>query len=224
VTSHCAGCPVQPLAAHVRLDRVRHEVAHRQSGGEATPDEGAGDVDPWHVEEAKAAIGAAQAGQLRGDVRAGEVLALRDAQVRELEHGLRLAPRRQRVSHVTPDDERQLVSRRIRMQRPQGIDRERRSVPPHVDERDAEPGIRGRDRLAHRHAVGHTGLHLPGLVWRHMRRNEQYTLETELDQRLLRTHQMAEVGRVEGAAEQTDARHAPTPVRAGRAPRPRPGT
>ncbi len=123
MTSHCAGCPVQPLAAHVRLDRVRHEVAHRQSGGDATPDEGAGDVDPWHVEEAKAAIGAAQPGQLRGDVRAGEVLALRDAQVRELEHGLRLAPPGEPGRLVGAGDEGQVVLGSSVMERPQGIDR-----------------------------------------------------------------------------------------------------
>ena len=209
-----AGRGVQPLTLDVARDDVRHEVADRQSVGEAAPDEGAGDVDARHVEEAEAPVGTGQAGELHRDVRAGEILTLGHAEQREVEHGLRLAPRGQRVGHVTADDERQLVSRCIRMQRPQGIDRERRPAAPDVDERDAEPRIGGRDRLAHGHAVRDAGFDLHRLVRRHVRRHEQHAVEPELDQRLLRTHEMPEVRRIEGPAEEADARHARAPATA----------
>src|SRR5918911_3088409 len=54
---------VEPLAGDVGGDRVGHEVADREPGSGAATDQRAGDVDPRHVEEAHAIVGAGEAGQ-----------------------------------------------------------------------------------------------------------------------------------------------------------------
>ena len=56
------------------------------------------------------------------------------------------------------------------------------------------------------HAVLHAGVALGLLVRRRVDGHEHHAVEPELRQRLLGAHQVAEVRRVEGAAEQADPR------------------
>ena len=56
-------------------------------------------------------------------------------------------------------------------------------------------------------------------MWRHPGRNQEHPLQPKLVRRLVREHQMADVGRVERPAENADARSEPPYPRIWPSPR-----
>src|SRR5215217_2468273 len=195
---------VEALVLDVRGDGVRHEVAHRQAGAGPAADQRAGDVEPRHVEEAHALSRPREIGEPLGDVGAADALALGDADPREGENPLRVAPRGQRERHVAAHDERQLV---VAAQRTQQVDGVRRPLAVGVRARDAEAVVVRDRRLAHGDAVLHARIGLDRLVRSDRDGHQQHAVEPELQERLLRADQMSEMRRVERAAEQADLGH-----------------
>jgi hypothetical protein len=80
--------------------------------------------------------------------------------------------------------------------------------------------VRRRGQLAHPQAMLDAGVGLDLLVRRLVHRRQQYALEVELHEGLLRADQVPDVRRVEGPAEDADAQR----VNLGPGPRRRPGT
>ena len=133
---------------------------------------------------------------------AGQPFALGDGERREPQQLLGLAPRGEAVGHVASDDEGQLVTWGRRMQLPSGYrpcTTGRRDRP-----RGRTPSSRSSSAAARRHisrrscAPGSASASLCGGTATGM---SSTRVEPELEPRLLRAHQVADVRRVEGPAE-----------------------
>ena len=90
-----------------------------------------------------------------------------------------------------------------------------------LDARDAEPLVaRDREPAQRQRGAATPGSASTSLCGGACDRHEQHAVEPELDERLLRADQVADVRRVERPAEEAD----PHALRAGPGRRPRPGT
>src|SRR4051812_40828806 len=113
-------------------------------------------------------------------------------------------PGRQAVGHVASHDERQLVLWTGLMQPSEGIDREGPTRRGGLQARGREARIVLHRQLAEPHAMLDARVLLDLLVRRPVDRHEHDTVQLELGVRLLRTHEVAEVRRVERASEEAE--------------------
>ena len=169
------------------------------------------------VEEPHARRGARQRLERLEDVGLADALATGHAQLGELEHGGRLAPDGQAEGLVGAHDEGQLVAWVSLMQALQGIDREEGPGRSASMRRDLDPRARGGEP-AQLQPVLDARLVLELLVRRRVDGEQQHAVEPEPRQRLLRTHHVSHVRRVE------DPPRRPIRLRAAPGRRPRPGT
>ena len=117
------------------------------------------------------------------------------------EDRLRPRPPRQRDRLVAAEQKHQLVSAALLAQRAQRVDGVRRTRPVELEARGLEPLV-PRDRGAAQLEPGlPSRISLDHPVRRLSDRNQRHPVEVELHDRLLRAHEMPEVGRVEDAPE-----------------------
>src|SRR6185503_4970004 len=126
-----------------------------------------------------------------------------DEDRRQLADPIWRSPAREISERIAPEDQEELALRAQRLER---IHRVRDTVTIELDARERKPRLAGDRGLQHRDAVRHARKWIAFLERRSSSRNEQHAVQRDRFERRERDCEVPDVHRIEGAAENADAR------------------